>query len=116
MIHIFRRKKTSMEIPIYFSQSLILVSKIFSKHFSDTSQSKPVTLKNPLTACNSLANQYIFYPYNFTCWYLTSHKMILQNRFYHISHSCRRLLIKTCVNIINRLVDLCRNLTLIYVN
>lgn len=105
-----------MEIPIYFSQTLIIVSKIISnRHFSDTILCNPVTLNNDLMSdnCDSYFDQYFSYPYNYTCWYLTSYKMIFQNRLYYLSYSCRRLLMKLCVNLINKLTFLCRNLTMI---
>lgn len=118
--NIFHRKRPSMEIPIYFSQSLIIISKIISKHSSDSvSCANDLICDNQLeliSDANSYYDKYIFYPYNFTCWYLTSYKMILQNRIYHISYSCRKMLIKTCVNLINKLTFLCRTLTMINFN
>lgn len=108
-----------MEIPIYFSQALIVISKIYSKNSSDVSCANDSICDNQLTlVCetNSYYDQYVFYPYNFTCWYLTSYKMILQNRIYHISYSCRKMLITACVNLINKLTYLCRNLTMINFN
>jgi hypothetical protein len=99
-------RNNSLQIPIYFSQSLVLVSKFLTNKLLCDNCTINCN-KNRLT-CDDYQVQlyyskYVLYPYQFTCWYITSYKMIIQNRYYHIAHSCRKLMRQICNNFINRI-------------
>lgn len=84
-----------MEFPIYFSQSLILISKCFANQ-------KMFNNNNQASKSHSIYKNYVLHPYQFSCWYFLSYKMILQNRLYHIIFCCRKMTRKMCSNLLHR--------------
>lgn len=113
--NLFHRKK-SFEVPIYFSQSLIFISNLFANQKSkflpcENCIANSGELTNHFELNNQIYAKYILYPYQFTCWYFTSYKMILHNRFYHVAYSCRKVMRKIYVNLFNRFACLSHQIT-----
>lgn len=124
-------RRTFLGIPCYLSQLLSLVPNLFARKVAKNSnQSHIVIIKNvedfernfvPNFASNpqvliprnrkvlddlqlTIFTKYFLYPYHFSCWYLSSYRMILQNQFYASINSARKFAgnfkRKLCVNFI----------------
>lgn len=88
--------RTCLGIPVYFSQLLSLVPFLFAHRVSNNP--KPIVnevnfdLRSRLTIRQNrellkdlqlqIFSKYFLNPYHFSCWYFSSYKMILQNKFY----------------------------------
>lgn len=123
-----------MGIPCYLSQLLSLVPNLFARKVATNSkQSHIVITKNlddlersfvPNFPSNSqvsiqrnrkvlddlqltIFTKYFLYPYHFSCWYLSSYRMILQNRFYVSINSARKFVgtckRKLCVDFVHQI-------------
>lgn len=120
--------RTSLGIPFYFSQILSLVPHLFAREVTNNLHDSQFLMTNVysesiLTRGNRILDDcqfriyftnYFLYPYHFTCWYLSSYKMIFQNRIY-VSISSAKILLnvfkrKTCANIFNQISGFCHRI------